>query len=139
MNAKEKTRNESLARVVKSLAHPARLFLVAALEKGEKNVGDLTKLVGADVSTVSKHLSLLRSAGVLDHRKAGLQVFYRRRTPVVAKFFECVEEIAAGIGRTKRPAEPAKPAAKPAAKAQGKRAAKTPAKTAAKKPAGRRR
>jgi ArsR family transcriptional regulator len=51
----------------------------------------LTELVGADMSTVSKHLSLMRAAGLLEMEKRGLNVFYRLRCPCLLDFFECVD------------------------------------------------
>jgi len=50
-------------------------------------------MIGADVSTVSKHLAVLREAGlVLDDRR-GVQVFYRLRVPCILNFFGCVEAV----------------------------------------------
>jgi ArsR family transcriptional regulator len=55
--------------------------------------------VGADISTVSKHLSLLKSAGIVDDEKRGLQVYYRLRMPCVTRFFDCVSEVLSGKAR----------------------------------------
>jgi ArsR family transcriptional regulator len=50
-------------------------------------------MIGADVSTVSKHLTVLKGAGlVLDDRR-GQQVFYRLRVPCILNFFGCVEAV----------------------------------------------
>ena len=81
------------ARVFKALAHPTRLFLVDELTRGERCVCELTALVGADISTVSKHLALLKQAGIVADDKRGLQVFYSLRLPCVAEFFTCVETV----------------------------------------------
>jgi ArsR family transcriptional regulator len=81
------------ARLMKSLAHPTRLFIVDELAKGERCVSDLQALVGSDISTVSKHLALLKAAGVITDDKRGLQVFYRLQTPCVLKVFDCVREV----------------------------------------------
>ena len=86
------------ARIVKSLAHPTRLFIVDALSRKELCVCELTEMVGADISTVSKHLTVLKSAGILKDRKQGLQVFYSLRCPCVLGFFKCVE----GVLRSER-------------------------------------
>jgi ArsR family transcriptional regulator len=84
---------EGRARVVKALAHPSRLFIVDELSLGERCVCELTEMIGADVSTVSKHLAVLREAGlVLDDRR-GVQVFYRLRVPCILNFFGCVEAV----------------------------------------------
>lgn len=53
------------ARIFKALGHPSRLLIADALRSGEKCVGDLQALVGGDISTVSRHLSVLREAGIV--------------------------------------------------------------------------
>ncbi len=80
--------------VLKALAHPSRLSIADALQSGERSVRELTELVGANISTVSKHLSLMRSAGLLITEKRGLNVFYRLRCPCLLNFFSCVDGLA---------------------------------------------
>ena len=97
------------ARILKALGHPTRLFITEELEKGEMCVCDLTAMIDADVSTVSKHLSVLKQAGIVQDDKRGNQVFYRLRVPCVLNFFSCVETIleqqaeehSASLGREK--------------------------------------
>lgn len=84
---------EAKAKIIKALAHPSRLMMVDALAEGEKCVCELRELVRADLSTVSKHLSVMKNAGIVDDRKAGQQVFYRLRVPCIIKFFGCVEAV----------------------------------------------
>lgn len=79
--------------LLKALAHPSRLAIADALQSGERCVCELTELVGADISTVSKHLRLMRAAGLLETEKRGLNVFYRLRCPCLLSFFECVDEL----------------------------------------------
>ena len=86
-------RYEARAHVIKALAHPTRLFIVDELSRGERCVCELRDLVGADLSTVSKHLALLKAAGILTDSKRGAQVFYRLRVPCVLNFFGCVEAV----------------------------------------------
>jgi DNA-binding transcriptional ArsR family regulator len=81
------------ARIIKALAHPSRLMMVDELSRGERCVCELTDLVGADMSTVSKHLSLLKKAGIVQDEKRGLQVFYRLRCPCILRFFDCIEAV----------------------------------------------
>ncbi|MGC4119291.1 MAG: metalloregulator ArsR/SmtB family transcription factor [Myxococcales bacterium] len=81
------------AKVIKAMAHPSRLQMIDALSEGERCVCELQKLVGADMSTVSKHLSLMKSAGLVLDRRQGLQVFYRLRVPCILRFFDCVEAV----------------------------------------------
>jgi DNA-binding transcriptional ArsR family regulator len=85
----------SKARVLKAMAHPSRLLIIEALAKGEKCVCELQALVGSDLSTVSKHLSLMEAAGLLANRKEGLYVYYRLRVPCILRFFDCVEAVLA--------------------------------------------
>jgi len=82
--------------VIKALAHPSRLAIAEALQDGERCVCDLRDIVGADLSTVSKHLTLMRKAGLLDMEKRGLNVFYRLRCPCLMNFFECLDGLTPG-------------------------------------------
>lgn len=83
---------DSQATVFKALAHPARLFIVEQTAAGEKCVGELVNLLGLDTSTVSKHLTVLRNAGVLMDEKRGNMVFFRVRMECVVGFFSCVRK-----------------------------------------------
>lgn len=84
---------DARANVLKAMAHPSRLFMIEELEKGEQCVCDLTEMIGADISTVSKHLSVLKQAGIVVDDKRGNQVFYRLRVPCILNFFGCVESV----------------------------------------------
>lgn len=81
--------------VLKALAHPSRLLITEALMTRELCVCDLRELVGDDLSTVSKHLSLLRSAGVLLSEKRGLNVYYRLSCDCFGEFLKCVDQVGA--------------------------------------------
>ena len=50
-------------------------------------------MIGADKSTVSKHLSVLREAGIVEDEKRGLHVFYTLRVPCVTTLFACIEAV----------------------------------------------
>ncbi len=63
---------------------------------GEQCVCELTELVGADMSTVSKHLSIMKAAGLVEVEKRGLNVFYRLRCNCLGDFFRCVDSINRG-------------------------------------------
>lgn len=67
--------------------------MVDVLSRGERCVNELTELVGADMSTVSKHLSVLKAAGILADEKRGMQVYYSLKVPCVMRFFECVSDV----------------------------------------------
>ena len=93
MLVKQKTRYESRANVLKALAHPTRLFLVEKLADKSYCVRELTELIEADISTVSKHLSILKSAGLITDKKQGKQVFYSLRMRCALNFLDCVEAV----------------------------------------------
>ena len=100
MNASTKKRYEARAKIIKALAHPTRLFVVDELSRGERCVCDLTELIGADISTVSKHLAVLRDAGILEDERRGQQVWYRLKVPCVLNFFGCLESVLQANART---------------------------------------
>jgi ArsR family transcriptional regulator len=93
MNARLKARFEARARIIKAMAHPARLMIVDELSRRERCVCELTDMVGSDVSTISKHLSVLRNAGVVRDEKRGSKVYYILRTPCILNFMSCVETV----------------------------------------------
>ena len=93
MDAKTKALFEAQAAVIKAMAHPTRLFIVDQLSKGERCVCELNEMIDADVSTVSKHLSVLKNAGIVQDDKRGTQVFYRLEMPCVLGFFKCVRSV----------------------------------------------
>jgi ArsR family transcriptional regulator len=81
------------ALVMKSLAHPTRLFIVDELSRGERCVCELTAMIGDEMPTISRHLSLLKNAGILEDEKRGSQVFYRLRKLCVLNFFHCIDSV----------------------------------------------
>lgn len=93
MDSKTHARFAARAEIVKALGHPTRLFVMDELAKGERCVCELVEMVGADFSTVSKHLAVLKNAGLVIDDKRGLKVFYRMRCPCLVNFFECIEEV----------------------------------------------
>jgi len=93
MDIRQKKHLEARAKVLKAMAHPSRLFIIEELEKGERCVCELTDMIGADVSTVSKHLSVLKQAGIVVDDKRGNQVYYQLRVPCILNFFGCIESV----------------------------------------------
>jgi len=93
MDENTKRRMEARANIIKAMAHPTRLFIIEELSKSEQCVCKLTEMIGADISTVSKHLSVLRTAGIIQDDKRGAQVFYQLKTPCILKYLECVESV----------------------------------------------
>jgi len=99
MDKKTQALFEARAKVIKAMGHPTRLFMVDRLSKGERCVCELTAMIGADTSTVSKHLSILRNAGIVSMEKRGAQVFYQLRVPCILNFFGCVEGVLKSTAR----------------------------------------
>lgn len=82
------------AALAKALAHPLRLHILdMLLAEGELCVCDIVDKVNSSQSTVSKHLAVLKDAGIVDFRKDGLMVLYRVRTPCVREFFLCIDRV----------------------------------------------
>ena len=77
--------------VFKALGHPDRLEFVRQLREGERCVCELVDAVDSAWSTVSKHLSVLKDAGIVADEKRGLQVFYRLKLPCVLQLMDCLE------------------------------------------------
>ncbi len=83
------------AKVMKALAHPTRMFIVDELSRGERCVCELTDMIGAEMPTVSRHLSLLKGVGLVDDEKRGAKIYYRLRVPCCLSFLKCVESVLA--------------------------------------------
>jgi ArsR family transcriptional regulator len=81
------------ARVLKALANESRLMIVERLGRGECSAGELTRLIGSDQSTVSKHLAVLRSHGIVEDRREGNAVIYRLTVPCVMDFLGCAARV----------------------------------------------
>lgn len=93
MIEKEKDFIEAKANVFKALGHPTRLRMAERLAAGELCVCELLDEIDADFSTVSKHLSILKQAGVVASEKRGKQVYYRLKVPCILNLMPCVEAV----------------------------------------------
>ncbi len=82
------------ADITKALAHETRLEIIDILaEEKEKCVCELTDILKVSQPTVSKHLRVLKEAGLVDSEKDGLNVTYSLKTPCVSNFFNCLDQI----------------------------------------------
>ena len=93
MNEKVGAQYIARANIIKAIAHPSRLFIIEELNKSEKCVNELTEMIGADTSTISKHLSVLKNAGIVFDEKRGNSVFYKLRVPCILDFIGCIETV----------------------------------------------
>ena len=84
---------EKQAEIAKAIAHPLRIAVVNFLKDGEQCVCDIAKHVGSERSNVSRHLSVMVNAGLLEYRKEGLKVIYRLKCACIVDFFSCVSRV----------------------------------------------
>lgn len=98
----DRRRYDARARIAKALAHPSRLMMLDALDGREVCVCDLAELVGADQSTVSKHLSILKQAGLVADRKEGVMVLYSLKACCLQGFWDCLEQVLAANLKTQQ-------------------------------------
>lgn len=80
------------ARIFKALGHPSRLIMAEALTRGPLCVCDLHRKVGGDLSTVSRHLAVMKDAGVVTDEKRGTSVWYSLSLPCLDTFLFCTGE-----------------------------------------------
>ena len=78
------------AEIAKAISHPLRIAIIDFLKDGEQCVCDIAEQIGSERSNVSRHLSVMVGAGVLEYRKEGLKVIYKLKTPCILDFFSCV-------------------------------------------------
>lgn len=81
---------EKQAEIAKAIAHPLRIAIVDFLQDGEQCVCDIAEFVDSERSNVSRHLSVMVKAGVLEYRKEGLKVIYSLKCPCILDFFSCI-------------------------------------------------
>lgn len=90
LNRQKKMLFEKQAEVAKAIAHPLRIAILDFLKDRERCVCDIAEHTGSEQSNVSRHLSVMVKAGVLEYRKEGLKVIYKLRTPCVLDCFSCI-------------------------------------------------
>jgi DNA-binding transcriptional ArsR family regulator len=89
----EKERLQLKAEVFKAMGHPLRLGVIELLKEGEKCVCEIVEEVGTEISNVSKHLSVLKKAGIVADRRDGLKIMYRLTMPCALDFARCVDNV----------------------------------------------
>jgi len=83
------------AKVFKAMAHPSRMHIIELLRESPRNVGELTAALGFDISTVSKHLGILKESGIVSARQQGKSVYYELYCSCIPEFVRCVDEVIA--------------------------------------------
>jgi len=90
------------AGVIAAAGHPIRLAILDYLRDGEQCVCEIAAHLDAGRSNVSRHLAVLLNAGLVEHRKEGLQMFYTLKTPCVLTFLSCVTNVLREQAREKQ-------------------------------------
>jgi ArsR family transcriptional regulator len=93
MTEGEKRRSEARAKILKALAHPSRIFIVEKIKDTPHCVCELAEIIGIDQSTTSKHLSVLKNAGIIESKKRGTTVYYSLRCSCILDFIGCIENV----------------------------------------------
>ena len=93
MNNKINAKYQEMAKISKALAHPTRMFIIDKLNEKEHCVCELTEMIGVDISTVSKHLSVLKNAGIISAEKRSNMVYYNLQCSCVLDIFSCVLDV----------------------------------------------
>ena len=78
--------SEKMAEFLSAISHPHRIRIIEELYAGEQDVNSLQALLGTSHSSVSQHLSVLKSKKIVKHRKEGNRAFYRLIQPALAKW-----------------------------------------------------
>ncbi|MBN2444448.1 MAG: winged helix-turn-helix transcriptional regulator [Spirochaetales bacterium] len=93
MTENERTRSIARAKILKALAHPSRIFIVEKIKDKPYCVRELAEMIGIDQSTTSKHLSILKNAGIIADKKEGTTVYYSLRCGCIMDFIGCIENV----------------------------------------------
>ena len=81
------------AEIFKALAHPTRLFIIHAVKDKELSVKELTELVAIDISTMSKHLDILKRHKIIRGEKQKNFIYYHLAIPCVLDFMNCAIKV----------------------------------------------
>ena len=81
------------AEIFKALAHPTRLFIIHAVKDEALSVKELTEKVGIDISTMSKHLDILKKNKIVEGKKVKNFIYYKLAIPCVLDFMSCAVKV----------------------------------------------
>ncbi len=81
------------AEIFKALSHPTRILILYSIKEKQLTVTELAKKAGIDISTMSKHLDLLKRYKIIVGEKIKNTVYYKINIPCVFNFLNCAKEI----------------------------------------------
>lgn len=89
--------SQKKANILKALAHPVRVMIFEVLAGNEKTVGEIVSMLGEKEANTSRHLAVLRNAGLVATRKEGLNVYYSNKMPCLLSMLSCVDQAVCSI------------------------------------------
>ena len=92
MEGKDKQYQQQ-SEIFKALAHPTRLYIIYAVKDKSMSVKELTEAVGIDISTMSKHLDILKRNKIIEGTKVKNFVYYKLAIPCVLEFMSCATRV----------------------------------------------
>jgi len=84
---------EIRCRIIKAMSHPVRLMIIEVLREGELSFSKINELFESDKSTISKHLLVLKEAGIVSSKRSGADMIYKLEVPCITGFFGCVTAV----------------------------------------------
>lgn len=81
------------AEIFKALAHPTRLIIIDEIKDKKMSVKELTEIIGSDISTVSKHLDILKKNKIIEGEKVKNYIYYRLVIPCILDFMTCAMKV----------------------------------------------
>ena len=84
---------ELRCKIIKAIAHPVRLMIIDLLRNKEESFSNIVKYFSLDKSTISKHIAVLKEAGIVSSKKVQKEVLYKLEIPCVIEFFECSTKV----------------------------------------------
>ena len=93
MASERRQKNTLRANILKALANLTRVCIVEKLKDGPHSVNELSEKIGESSSIISRHLSILKSAGLLDYEKQGTTVVYFMATDRIPDILGSVDEV----------------------------------------------
>ncbi len=88
-----KLKNELRANVLKALANITRVCIIEKLKDGPRSVGELSTDIGESNSITSRHLSILRKAGLIEDKKSGTTVVYSMASDQIPDILSAADEV----------------------------------------------
>lgn len=92
MKRYDKSQLRDAAAKFKALGHPTRLWIVEQLKDGAEHcVCEFVNAVGVEFPTISRHLAVLKDAGILADDRRGKSIYYRLSCPCIVTMLDCIK------------------------------------------------